>query len=226
MLEFEQTVAPIPGWLTENEGKFLYKYAKGVSPPNIVVEIGSWKGRSTICLGKGVKDGNKASVYAIDPHIGSKDHQAYNQSRSTFQEFKQNIKNAGINEYIEPIVKKSKDARGDVDGTIGLLFIDGDHDYEAVKLDNKLWFPLVADGGVVAFHDARGLLGPHLFTAKLLLFSSRINKPKLIDTLNYFTKVRINSFYDRANNITFLLYRPLFGVAGKIKQRNKGFVID
>jgi len=37
---------------------------------------------------------------------------------------------------------------------IDLLFIDGDHAYDAVKRDWEEWSLHVADGGYVAFHDA------------------------------------------------------------------------
>jgi cephalosporin hydroxylase len=39
-------------------------------------------------------------------------------------------------------------------GAIRLLFIDGDHRYEAVKQDFELWSPHVAAGGCVVFDDA------------------------------------------------------------------------
>lgn len=38
-------------------------------------------------------------------------------------------------------------------GPIHLLFIDGAHDYEAVKSDIQRWAPAVVPGGLVAFHD-------------------------------------------------------------------------
>jgi len=34
------------------------------------------------------------------------------------------------------------------------IWIDGDHTYEAVRKDFEDWFPLLADGGYVAFHDS------------------------------------------------------------------------
>lgn len=37
--------------------------------------------------------------------------------------------------------------------TIDFLFIDGDHNYDAVQRDFELYSPLVRSGGVVAFHD-------------------------------------------------------------------------
>jgi predicted O-methyltransferase YrrM len=36
---------------------------------------------------------------------------------------------------------------------VDLLFIDGDHTYEGVSDDYRLYSPLVAAGGVIAFHD-------------------------------------------------------------------------
>jgi predicted O-methyltransferase YrrM len=36
---------------------------------------------------------------------------------------------------------------------IDLLFIDGDHTYEGARLDWEMYSPLVAPGGIVAFHD-------------------------------------------------------------------------
>jgi predicted O-methyltransferase YrrM len=39
---------------------------------------------------------------------------------------------------------------------IDLLFIDGDHTYEGVKLDWEMYSPLVGPGGVIVFHDVAG----------------------------------------------------------------------
>ena len=36
---------------------------------------------------------------------------------------------------------------------IDFLFIDGDHTYEGVKKDFKMYTPLVRKGGIIAFHD-------------------------------------------------------------------------
>jgi predicted O-methyltransferase YrrM len=38
-------------------------------------------------------------------------------------------------------------------GKVDFLFIDGDHSYEGVRRDFERYLPLVADGGLVAFHD-------------------------------------------------------------------------
>lgn len=38
---------------------------------------------------------------------------------------------------------------------IDILFIDGDHHYEAAVKDYELWSPMVRVGGYIAFHDTR-----------------------------------------------------------------------
>ena len=39
------------------------------------------------------------------------------------------------------------------DQKLDFLFIDGDHRYEAIKSDFKMYSPLVRTGGIVGFHD-------------------------------------------------------------------------
>jgi predicted O-methyltransferase YrrM len=69
--EVKKFVDNIDGWLFEREGELLYDLAKNCTGKGVIVEIGSWKGKSTIWLGKGSKRGKKVLIYAIDPHTGS-----------------------------------------------------------------------------------------------------------------------------------------------------------
>lgn len=39
------------------------------------------------------------------------------------------------------------------DNSIGLLYLDGDHSYQGVMNDLKLWSPKVVSGGIIAGHD-------------------------------------------------------------------------
>ncbi|MFZ2188065.1 MAG: class I SAM-dependent methyltransferase [Candidatus Moraniibacteriota bacterium] len=225
MIDFKNNIAKIGGWLTEAEGIFLYETAKEVNRGNAVVEIGSWKGKSTTCLGKGVQDGNNAKIYAVDPHIGSSEQHKMFGKVDTYQEFLQNIKNSGVERYIEPIRKTSEEASKTFHEPIGFLFIDGAHEYKFVNLDYKLWFPKVVDQGIIAFHDTWHFPGPHLVTAGILLFSSKIQNPKLIDTITCLTKVKKNSFFDRTYNIAFFFYRLAFGLCGFLKLKHRGSVL-
>ena len=143
----------VEGWLLEEEGNLLEKLAKDNKNGNIV-EIGSWKGRSTIRLAKGTIAGKKNIIFAIDPHTGSPEHiDALGEQINTYPEFEQNIKNAGVENYIVPVVQTSEEAALTFNAPIGLIFIDGDHTYEMVKKDFEMWNSKVLPGGIIAFHD-------------------------------------------------------------------------
>jgi len=225
MLNFGQDIAQIGGWLTKEEGEFLYGSAKNLSKNTKIVEIGSWKGRSTICFGKGAQDGSGTAVYAIDPHIGSSEHKKWFGEVNTYREFKENISNAGIAKYIQPIKKTSEEAEKDFIGGADFVFVDGAHEYEFVKKDFELWFPRLKDGGIMAFHDCWHAPGVQLLTAQILLSSYRIRRPKLLDTLTIIEKVKQNTILDRVYNFIFVLYRLFFGWVGTIKMDNFGTVL-
>lgn len=223
MLDYKNTIEKIDGWLTEREANFLYNAAKEIRSQRSIVEIGSWKGKSTICLGKGVQDGSrKTKIYAIDPHVGSSEHQRkFHHPIDTYQECIANIKDAGVSQYIELIRKTSQEASKNFHEPIGFLFIDGAHEFKFVNLDYRLWFPKVVDQGKIAFHDTWHFPGPHLVTAGMLLFSSKIKNPKLIDTITYFTKVEKNSFSDKIYNVLFFFYKFIFGICGFLRLMKK-----
>lgn len=58
------------------------------------------------------------------------------------------IKGPSASRRVAARVKSALDGR-----RIDLLFIDGDHTYEGVRADFETYWPLVAGGGIVAFHD-------------------------------------------------------------------------
>lgn len=217
MFDFNKTTENIDGWLTRAEGLSLYNTAKEIKAGNVIVEVGSWKGRSTICLGNGSKEGNGVKIFAIDPHIGSSEHQKRFGKIDTFEKFKQNMNGAGIAEFVEPIRATSENAAKNFNQRIEFVFIDGAHEYKFVKLDFNLWFPKVINGGILAFHDSWHFIGPNLTTAISLLTSSKIKNPCLVDTITYFEKVEKNSLFDRLKNIGFFIYRTLFGISGLLK---------
>jgi predicted O-methyltransferase YrrM len=62
----EQHLRGVPGWLSDEEATALYELAKGCTGRGVIVEIGSFKGRSTICLGLGSQAGQGVPIYAID----------------------------------------------------------------------------------------------------------------------------------------------------------------
>lgn len=154
MDKIEKAASKAEGWLLKNEINFLYNTAKNCQGKGVIVEIGSFKGKSTVCLGLGSKDGENVKIYAIDPHMSDLEQKLHNNGESSFQAFSRNIKEAGVDDLITPIVKDSKEAAKEWSQPIEFLWIDGDHSYEGAKADFDLYSPFVVEGGVIAFHDS------------------------------------------------------------------------
>src|SRR5262245_50657394 len=110
-MQFNPTqIEAIEGWLHPKEGRLLFNLARQCTGRGVIVEIGSWKGKSTICLAGGSLAGSRIKVHAIDPHTGSPQHvEMFGTSTIwTFEEFKQNIQRVGMSDVVEPHVDFSE----------------------------------------------------------------------------------------------------------------------
>lgn len=142
-------IEPIEGWLDFKEAVWLFLAAGKLARGSNIMEIGSYKGRSTCCLGLGARL-NNSRVFAVDSFDGGPGlPRAY-----SFPEFSQNVNRCGLCDAIEPIVGVSAEVSKTWKTPIHLLFIDGSHTYEDVLADFAGFFPHVVANGVVAFHDA------------------------------------------------------------------------
>lgn len=144
----------VEGQITHDEGIWLYNAARNTQE-GFIVEIGSWKGRSTVMLSLGSPG---ILVHAIDPHKDT-----YMQDESdpyTYDDCETNVVLYGNPDNVKFHVKTSEEAASEIKSDrsnkpcIGLIFIDGDHSYESVKLDYDLYYPKVMSGGIMAFHDS------------------------------------------------------------------------
>lgn len=145
----------IHGWLSRAEGQLLWELASRVPEAEVVVEIGSFLGRSTTYLGHGVRPG--VTVYAVDPHTGDRTwvERFGIDEADTSPAFFTNMKKAGLGERVTGVVATSEEAArawAD-DRPLGLLFVDGWHSADAVELDGRLWLPRLSDTGTVVFDD-------------------------------------------------------------------------
>jgi hypothetical protein len=154
------TVAPpVEGWLTEDQARRLHDRAAGTRPAGAVVEIGSFRGRSTIVLARAA-----GAVVAIDPHAGGDrgpqeitpdaargddDHAA----------FTANLREAGVADRVRHVRRLSGEALGAVDGSLSLLFVDGAHRFGPAREDIVRWGGRVAPGGAMLVHDSFSSIG-------------------------------------------------------------------
>jgi SAM-dependent methyltransferase len=143
----------------------LYEYARRL-PRRVgttVVEIGSWKGRSTIALALGVRDGGIGKVFAVDPHSGGWEHLEVRRETDTYGAFLDNIRVAGVESIVRPLRMTSQSARSHfVNDSVDMLFVDGSHKYEDVVRDIEDWHSALREGAVVAFNDP---LSPGVYRA-------------------------------------------------------------
>ena len=215
MSDFESKVKPliadVPGWLTDEEGEALYELARACSGKGVIVEIGSWKGKSTVCLGLGSWAGASVPVYAVDPHADYR-----------FGDFKDNVERAGIQELVRPVASVSQAAADGFDEPIELLFVDGSHEYDLVLEDFEKWVPKVVEGGWVAFHDTTWTAGPRKVVGPGIYRSRRFKDARfVVGSTTVARKVERNGFADRARNRYVLGVKTAFwlGSTALKKQR-------
>ncbi len=186
------------------EAKQLYDLAKKNASQGILVEIGSAWGGSACLLSQASKEASGNKVYCVDPWSDSaKDIETYwNKeslgdgkpftSNSFYGKFLANVRENGAPEQIEPIRGKSVEAAKKWSQPIQLLFIDGDHAYEAVKADIEAWEPFLAKGGTIAFHDydlsVFSVFGVVQAVDELIVASNRFSKLKRLQSLVWATK--------------------------------------
>jgi predicted O-methyltransferase YrrM len=143
----------VDGWLSPIEGEKLAALASGKR----VLEIGSYCGRSTICLAQTAKD-----VVSVDPHDG----RGTPQPRDTYDEFRANLERYNLNQNVsvnqctlDELLGWMKPP-GRLDRSFDLIFIDGAHDYANVTRDIDRALTVLAPGGLLAFHDYQSIDHP------------------------------------------------------------------
>jgi MMP 1-O-methyltransferase len=150
-----QAAKDVPGFLGENEARFLGLLAACIPARGAMVEIGSFKGRSTVMLGRVAAHYGLGPVVSIDPHTHNLTTGADSSALpSTYEEFEASLSKAGVSEHVEIHKAFSTEVSRGWDREIRFLWIDGDHTYEGAKSDFDGFFPFLASGGVVALHDA------------------------------------------------------------------------
>jgi MMP 1-O-methyltransferase len=167
-----QAASPIEGWLSDAQGRALFEAAASTTGRGAIVEIGSWKGRSTTWLARGARLAGQR-VCAVDPHQASRE----DPSADTLQEFLDNLQRAGVGDIVDPFVMSSEEAAARIIGAVELLFIDGDHSEDGSRRDAELWLPRLIEGGTVMFHDAAtaGYTGPRRVVQRMVCRNHRFD---------------------------------------------------
>ncbi|MEO8502454.1 MAG: class I SAM-dependent methyltransferase [Acidobacteriota bacterium] len=164
----EEFLARTEGMISLDEAVLLYGLARQVRS-GCIVEVGSYRGRSTVALGRGSIDGSRVPVFAIEPHVvfigvlggrfGPADAGAFHRA----------MLETGCYHVVRLISLSSEQVAPAWRLPIELLWIDGDHRYEGVRRDFDSWRPHLAPGATIVFDDAADpAIGPHKLVSELL----------------------------------------------------------
>lgn len=183
--------ADVIGYTKAAPGRLLERLASKVPADQVCIEIGVFHGRSTLYLARGSAAGSQAAVHAIDPWDlpGERYPAAWaaeKRNRSTFT-LAETRRSAEANIAHSPWADVVTLHRGfgEVVGRewggpkVGLLHIDGNHEYPHPLRDFEAWAPHLDIGARVLWDDHVRACPGVLQSVRELLAAGRITPPKL-----------------------------------------------
>ena len=123
----------------------------------VVIEVGSWLGRSTRHIAK--KLPKQGKVYAVDHWLGSVEHQPGGEHwheclPQLYEQFLSNVIHKKLTHKIIPVRMASVDAEKYLSQVaVDLIYIDAGHETETVYQDLTIWFPHVQGHGILCGDD-------------------------------------------------------------------------
>lgn len=148
----------IGGWFSQECGEVYRRECRSAALRNkrnkcILVEVGSWRGRSLSYLADLILTGEVA-VHAVDTWKGNSTPTDPTHGKDVFEDFRDNMTRLGIvdlmNVHRMPSVEASHLFEDD---SLDLVMIDADHEYTHVYSDLESWWPKIKPGGLLMGHD-------------------------------------------------------------------------
>lgn len=143
----------IEGWLSRDDAAALHAAASRVPDGHAIVEVGSWKGRSTATLALGCQ--RRCAIYAVDPHDCDDLYVKRNLPGDSLRHFERTVADLNLHNVVAILAKSHDAARTYSGAPIGLLFIDGWHSTDAVLEDYRSWAPHLTQDATIVFDDGR-----------------------------------------------------------------------
>ncbi len=168
-------VADVDGWMSPGQASTLFDAATRCPAGGSIVEIGSFRGRSTIVLASAAAP--DVDVIAIDPHAGNdrgpQELDGYAaEAADDHQVFVDNLARSGVIERVQHLRMFSDEALASIVHPIDVLYIDGAHRYAPALADIRNYGVRVTGGGTMLIHDSFSSVGVTLAILRALVFGS------------------------------------------------------
>lgn len=147
----------VEGYLKPSVGEMLYRFACAVPEGGLIVELGSYKGRSTICLAQSGREVWAVDHFKGEPLVSLDDREHALPDHLTgmyISAFRANLHRYGVAEHVGVLRQDTHKPPPICGDGIDLLFVDAGHDYESVTADLAAWEPYMKPTGVIIFDDA------------------------------------------------------------------------
>lgn len=148
--ELKEVLPPyLDGWYSDYNAQELKKIN-----PKVVVELGSWLGLSTCDIARMIP--SDAKIYAVDHFLGCKKHHTNIIQPVLYKQFLSNIIQEGLTHKIIPLKTTTREAAVKIQKKgveIDLIYVDADHETDAVYQDLCDWYPLLSSKGVMCGDD-------------------------------------------------------------------------
>jgi predicted O-methyltransferase YrrM len=164
MMDVVQLAEQVKGFMPPDEGLALYDAALACAGRGLIVEIGSYCGKSTVYLGTAAREAG-GLVVTIDHHRGSEENQVGWEHHDpevvdprtgrmdTLPFLRRTLEQSGLESHVVPVVGESATVASFWRTPITLLFIDGGHGEDPAQADYTYWARHVVPGGRLAIHD-------------------------------------------------------------------------
>lgn len=140
-------------WFTQRIPEIRGSIAKLGRPPERILEIGSWEGRSSIWF---LESYPAASMTCVDTWAGSTEHSA-DQKNGLFERFVSNIAKAGVSDRVTRVRGPSqKMLFGLEPESFDVVYVDGAHEAPAALSDIVTSWNLLKPGGIMLVDDYLG----------------------------------------------------------------------
>jgi predicted O-methyltransferase YrrM len=149
-----------------------------------VLEIGAFKGASTVVLSKAARAAGDDHIWTVDPFTNPCETDLAD--GTSYPEFLSTLKQTGEDGFVRVFKGLSQDLAKQWRDPIRVLWIDGDHSYKGVKRDLELFRPFLSDGAIIAFHDVLTLsAGPCRVFANEILVSREFGACGISGTIGW-----------------------------------------